>query len=287
MTPRPLLWSLRRELWEHRSVVLAPLAVAALVLVASSIAVATLPRRIAALASPDAAALRALVTKPFGMAPAPIMLACFLVGAFYALDALYGERRDRSILFWKSLPVSDRTAVLAKALVPLAVLPLIAFLLSVVTFWLLLLVGTAAFPAQGASPAVPWSQVAFVQEPLVMIYGLTVHSVWFAPIYGWLLLVSSWARRAPLLWAVLPPFAVVALERLAFGTSTFGALLEHRVTGAMTLAFAPETEETLIHPLTWLAPAGFLGAPGTWLGLLATAAFLAAAIRLRRRREPL
>ena len=72
----------------------------------------------------DPAKRHALVVRPFSMAPAPIMLATFLVGLFYSLDALYGERRDRSILFWKSLPVSDRTTVLSKASIPLVVLPL-------------------------------------------------------------------------------------------------------------------------------------------------------------------
>lgn len=286
-TTRPFLWSVRRELWENRSVALAPPAVAALVLLASSIAVAALPRRIASLPGGDPAALQTLVTTPFGLAPAPIMLACFLVGAFYALDALYGERRDRSLLFWKSLPVSDLTSVLAKAAVPLVVLPLIAFLLSVVTFGLLLLVGSVAFLVQGASPATLWTEVRFLQEPVVMLYGLTVHSLWFAPLYGWLLLVSAWARRTPLLWAALPPIAIGAVERLAFGTSLLGDLLRHRVTGAMAVAFTAHSRETQLDPLAWLDPVGFLAAPGLWLGLVAAAAFLAAAVRLRRRREPL
>ena len=66
------------------------------------------------------------------------MLTAFLVGVFYCLDALHGERRDRSILFWKSLPVSDLTTVLAKASVPCRVLPPRAFALALATQLMLL-----------------------------------------------------------------------------------------------------------------------------------------------------
>src|SRR5688572_4859837 len=100
---RPLYWSVRRELWENRSVVLAPLIVAAVVLFGTLLSTISLPKKVRQ---------NAVIVQPFQMAPAPIMLAMFIVAAFYSLDALYGERRDRSILFWKSLPVSDRTTVL-------------------------------------------------------------------------------------------------------------------------------------------------------------------------------
>ena len=56
---------------------------------------------------------------------------------------------------------------------------------------------------------------------LVMLYGLTVHALWHAPLYAWLLLVSGWARRTPFLWAVLPPLALGVLERIAFQTLAF------------------------------------------------------------------
>ena len=109
---RPFTWSVRRELWENRSLYVAPLVVTAFVLLGSFISLLGLPARMQALPALDEAARHAMAVKPFSMAPAPIMLATLLVGIFYALDALYGERRDRSILFWKSLPVSDLTTVL-------------------------------------------------------------------------------------------------------------------------------------------------------------------------------
>lgn len=284
---RPFYWSVRRELWEHRSVRIAPLVVTAVVLLASLVGVFALPRRMETLALLEPAQ-RTAVLRPFAMAPAPIMLATLLVGLFYSLDALYGERRDRSILFWKSLPVSDRTTVLAKASIPLLVLPLIALVLSVATVTLLRILGSAVLAASGLNPARLWSEAQWLQEPLIMLYGLTVHALWFAPIYGWLLLVSAWARRTPVLWAALPVVTFLAFERIAFGGSRLASLLGYRVTGAMAEAFADgpaaQGDVTLLAQLT---PARFLAAPGLWLGLAFAGACLAAAVRLRRGREPI
>ena len=286
---RPFYWSVRRELWENRSLTIAPLVVTAFVLLGSLISLLGLPQRLQALPALDAAARHAMVAKPFSMAPAPIMLATLLIGVFYALDALYGERRDRSILFWKSLPVSDRTTVLSKAAIPLVVLPAIALALSVAAFFVLLLASSAILAGNRMNPALVWQEVRFLQEPLVMVYGLAVHALWFAPIYGWLLLVSAWARRTPVLWAALP-LAGIALEKLALDSSHFGSLLEYRVVGAMAEGFAgtrPESAAGPIDQLWQLTPIRFLSAPGLWLGLLFAAACLAAAVRLRRNREPI
>ncbi len=68
-----------------------------------------------------------MIEQPYTFAAGCIMATAFIVGVFYCLDALHGERRDRSILFWKSLPVSDLTTVLSKASIPLVVLPLLSF----------------------------------------------------------------------------------------------------------------------------------------------------------------
>jgi len=285
---RPMYWSVRRELWENRSIYIAPLVVAAIVLFATSLSMIGLPRRMRAFPTLDPAKGHASIASHFSMAPAPIMLVAFIVGFFYCLDALYGERRDRSILFWKSLPVSDRTTVLSKAGIPLVVLPLIAYGLSVAAQIFLLMLGTMALLGSGQNPAVWWGELRFFQGLLIMLYGLTVHALWFAPIYAWLLLVSAWARRSPILWVVLPPLAVAAVERIVFSTSSFMHLLGYRITGAMFEAFALEPKGGGdISRLSQLDPVKFLSAPGLWAGLVFAAVFLAAAVRLRRNREPI
>jgi ABC-2 type transport system permease protein len=238
----------------------------------------------------DSAKQHAAVIRPFSLAPAPIMLATFLVGFFYSLDALYGERRDRSILFWKSLPVSDRTTVLSKATVPIVVLPAIAFVLSVIAQVVMLFWSTLVLIGSGIGPARLWSEFQFFEGLPIMAYGLIVHVLWFAPIYGWLFLISAWAKRAPVLWAVLPPMAVSFVERIVFNTSYFVSLLRYRAIGAMVEAFdykpSPNAHGDFEH-LSQLHPLNFLSSPGLWLGLMFAAACLAAVVRLRRNREPI
>jgi ABC-2 type transport system permease protein len=284
---RPMYWSVRRELWENRSIYVAPLAVAATVLFGFLISTIRLPRRMRAVLALDAAEQPAALAMPYSIAATLIIVTTLIVGAFYCLDALHGERRDRSILFWKSLPVSDLTTVLSKMSIPLVVLPLVAFAVSLATQLAMLLLSTAVLLASSGGAATLWTRLPFLQMTLVMLYGLTVHALWHAPLYAWLLLVSGWARRTPFLWAVLPPLALGVLERIAFQSSHFASLMGYRLIGAMQEAFALGAGDKDILRLTQLDPLRFLGSPGLWTGLLLAAAFLAAAARLRRFREPI
>ena len=95
---------------------------------------------------------------------------------------------------------------------------LFAFALALVTQRFMMLQATAILLANDMSAAPLWKEFRFFQESLIMIYGLAVHALWYAPIYGWLLLVSGWARRTALLWAVLPFVAIAGVERILFGS---------------------------------------------------------------------
>lgn len=290
MTPstRPLHWSIRRELWENRSITMGPLIAAGIVLFGYSIRLLTLPRRMPALLALEPEAQRNAFIVPYSMAAAVVMFSAVVVGVFYCLDALHGERRDRSILFWKSLPVSDLTTVVSKASIPLVVLPLFALAVSAVTQLVMLLMNTFVLAGSGWGAGILWRHLPVFQMPLIQVYGLAVHALWHAPMYAWLLLVSAWARRTPFLWAFLPLAAIGAVERIAFGTSYFGKFLGYRLMGAIPKAFVvPGSNHGLITRLSQLDPLGFLGSAGLWSGLAVAALFLAAAIRLRRRGEPI
>src|ERR1700720_3598219 len=144
---RPMYWSMRRELWENRSIYVAPLAVAGVALFGFSLSsIAGIWERPLRLnpAQPQA---------PYDMAAGLMMLTGIVVSVFYCLDALHSERRDRSILFWKSLPVSDVTTVLAKACVPLVIFPLLTFAITVAMQWLMLLLSSAVLLVSGLSVA--------------------------------------------------------------------------------------------------------------------------------------
>jgi ABC-2 type transport system permease protein len=289
--PDTMYWSIRRELWENRSLTIAPLGVAGFVLIVMLVTAFGLPRRMRSLPTLDAAKQHAVVVGPFAMAPSAILLTTILVGIFYSLDALYGERRDRSILFWKSLPVSDLTTVLSKAAVPLVVLPFIGFALSVATQLITLLWSTLILMGSGVSPAAYWGELRLLEMLVTLIYGIGVFTLWHAPIYAWLLLISAWARRVPILWALLPMVVINVVEKMVFNSSHFASLLRYRFIGAITVAFNVTPKANghfgIIDRFEQLNPGRFLATPGLWIGLLLAAVFLAAAVRLRRNREPL
>ena len=284
---RPLYWSVRRELWENRSIYIAPLAVAAVYMLGFLISLFWLPRSLRGLeALHDATPQPIALAMPYSHAAMLIMIVGFLVGIFYSLDALHGERRERSILFWKSLPVSDFTTVLAKASVPLFILPVVVFAITVTLQLIILLVNGAVLLLSGAGAATPWHPPLFEME-LVLLYSLIVLALWHAPLYMWLLLVSGWPRRATFLWAVLPPMALAALEFIAFHTSYLGSLLRDRLYGFAAAAFDLKDKAGVFidpHfiPLTQLAPGRFFSSPSLWIGLVVAAIFFYAAVRLRR-----
>ncbi len=283
---RRLYWLVRRELWEYRSIYIAPLAVAALYLLGFMISMTRRPHSMRALSALDPMRQHALIQQPYDFAALLIMGTTALIGIFYCLDALYGERRDRSILFWKSLPVSDLTTVLSKASIPLVVLPLLTFTITVVTQLLMLLVSAVVLTGSGLSLS-PLSQLPLFQMSLELLYHLVaVHSLYYAPIFAWLLLVSAWARRAPVLWAALPLFAIGFVEKVAFNTSHFLSMLGSRVGGGGEAAPFPLPAGGSMESMTHLAPVSFLISPGLWIGLMVAAAFLAGAVWLRRNQGP-
>ena len=298
---QPMYWSIRRELWENHSIYIAPLAVAAVYLLGFGISVIWLPHNMREVWMPhtmrEMAALKVTdsligLAMPYAHAALLIGFTAFLVGIFYSLDALHGERRDRSILFWKSLPVSDRTTVLSKASIPLVVLPLIVVAITVALQQIMRLLSLAVLLANGGDAATLWPRLPLSEMELVTLYGTAVLVLWHAPIYCWFLLVSGWARRAAFLWAVVPWVAIAAAENIAFHTSYLGSLLKDRMFGFAQAAFDLKDKngvpvDTHFIPLTQIAPGRFFSSPGLWLGLVFAAIFLAAAIRLRRYQGPI
>ncbi|HET7730884.1 MAG TPA: hypothetical protein VFK48_12705 [Usitatibacter sp.] len=278
-------WSVRRELWEHRSVWVTPLAVAAFVLIASLVAATGHVRKAGDLSALPPEKLQPIVLMPLSIAASVVIVLSFLVAVFYCLDALNAERRDRSILFWKSMPVSDATTVLSKACIPLVVTPAVAFAVALATQLLLLAPLAGFFKAVGADVVPVLAALPLASMTVVMLYGVVVHALWFAPIFA-LCLLASVAVRRPLLWVLVPTILVQVLERISFGTDYAGSFIKYRFVGALGEAFAPGATKGPVTSLSQLDPARFLAGPGLWLGLLAAAAFLFIAIQLRRSREP-
>lgn len=296
---RPFYWSVRRELWENRSIYVAPLAIAIVMLLSLCIflfrrANFTFDGGVAV--ESEQYRLAALVL--YGVVAGVLSFVAAIVGWFYCLDALSSERRERSILFWRSLPVSDTTTVISKVFVGMAVVPLVSLIVSLALYIALLLIATIVLAVNGANAFGLIANASFGEAVVVHVYAATVAILWSAPLYAWAIFVSSWARRGTFLWALLVPAGVALAEFLAFGTRYFLEFIGSRFEGGIDKAFAISSmsmdekhfkfdsrlPESL---LTLLDPVRFLSQPGLWVGLALAAAFIAAAIWLRRYREPL
>lgn len=282
---RLIYWSIRRELGENHVIYVAPVAASCAFLLGFSLSAILMLARLHAAPWLDPTQNFETLHQPYEYAENLIMATALIVGLFYSVDALYGERRDRSILFWKSLPVSDLATVLTKASIPIVILPLLAVVISVITEWMMLLIGTATLLIRGQAVWAFWSRLPiFTMWSGMLFHFLCVHGLWQSPIYGWLIMVSAWARRVPILWAVLPPLAIGFCEKAAFNTAHFGDMIGSRFTGG------PEGSAIMEHAAAarnmMPSPAHYLISPGLWIGFAITTAFLVAAVRLRRYRGP-
>lgn len=286
MTTKPFYWSVRREVWENRSVLFVPGCAAVLFLVAFALNLPGLPGAL----PQDPTLQGAHLIHPYRMVCFLLTLASLLTGLFYSLDALHGERRDRSILFWKSMPVSDRVSVLSKAFIPLILLPVVTLVAALATQAVMLALTAAALLASGASLA-PLGQMPLTAQWGDLIGGIAVLAIWQAPMHGWLLLVSGWARKAVLLWAVLLPLAICLFEHFAFGTGYLAGFLLNRLTAGIVgnglFTAANLMNMPVMERIMYLSPAHLAADPDLWFGLIPAALLLAGAVASRRYRAPI
>ncbi len=288
----------RREFWEYRSLWMAPLAVTCLLLISALLTHGAL--QIDA-SEPSEWLDPHIKTIVFALAlwglAVPQYLVMLLVLSAYLLDCLYAERRDRSILFWKSLPVSDAMTVGSKICVACVIVPLGTFALALITDVLF----TAIWDLRallGHSPElVVWDTVAFLKTQALMFCGLVVSILWYAPFFGCFLLVSAWARRNVYLWVTVVPLLAVIVERIAFGTHHILNLINYRSYG---IWMSLHLESALMSAFTGVGQAVIVSLPSVydhvhigaaftnidlWLGVLVGAGFAAAAIFIRRYRD--
>jgi ABC-2 type transport system permease protein len=296
---RPFYWSVRRELWENRSLFIAPLVAGGIAIIALILNAMHLQQGMQALSVLTPEKQRMLVAGVNGGIAFLITMVMNITVFFYLLDALQGERKDRSVLFWKSLPVSDTTAVLGKLFTALVVSGAIVIVVTLATQLLVLLVATVILMIGGVNPAPIWNNLQLFQLTIGLIYGQIALSMWYAPIAAWLLLVSAWAKRVAILWAVLPPLAIMLFERVAIGTHYVSDLLAYRMRDGITTAFLPRSRAEFTvrdggmnadmprNVLDALDPVGFFTNPWLWVGLVVAAGLVAAAIWMRRYREPI
>jgi len=297
---------IQRELWEHRAIYIAPIVIAVIVslmLVTGQVAVSSFDQAIdlAILGATNlgenerAAAITFMMTATSPM----FLITMWIMTIFYALDSLYAERKDRSILFWRSLPVTDAETVISKLLTSLLVIPLITFALIMLTHLVILTIVSIWLAVNGADAwhliwrAAPLFDTWFA----TLIFVLTL-PLWLSPFVGWFLFVSAFTKRSPFLIAFLPMVILPMLEKIIFGTTLFArAFFERSIQmplfrGLNLPDFMSESgidreviAESGLSLVSLIDFGGFLASPGLWAGFVVCGLFTAAAVYVRRFRD--
>jgi ABC-2 type transport system permease protein len=210
-----------------------------------------------------------------------------IIGFFYALDSLYADRRDRSVLFWKSMPLSDMETVLSKFAICAVAIPLVAAVAAVAGQLVMAVGGSIKLMLTGGDAGLMWIPQALGGGALAVAVLAVICALWYAPVAAYLQLASAWAPRSPFLWAVLPPAAAAMLEKIAFGSSHLVHFLSHRATAPLQALFQDSRDKGealsgmhLVDNIT-----GLMTSADMVLGIVATIALLAAVVWVRRYRD--
>jgi ABC-2 type transport system permease protein len=290
------VWLIKREVWEHRAIYIAPLVFAVVVLVGVLFSLNHLDQGVAALETLDEHKRLAIRMAGYLGIAIPFGLVMSVVIGYYCLDALYADRKDRSMLFWKSLPLSDIETVVAKLAVACIVAPMIGLAVAVFTQLVTYIVMSVALVITGRGFMTLWQDIPVLDITLLVMYAVVVQALWYAPICAWCLLTSAWAKRSPFLWAVAPPVALMVLESLVFGTHRIGAFLGQRLNGVFPMSIQMSgagleigkqkvASGTMPSVYDLINPHLLLVSPELWIGLIATGALIAATIWVRRYRD--
>lgn len=297
---------LRRELWEHPAIYVTPLVVAliiALLSVTGQVAVSAFDQAVdmailgvTNLDEPKRAAAITILMVSISMV---FVFSMWVLTIFYSLDSLYAERKDKSILFWRSMPVTDAETVISKLVTAIVVIPLVTFAVVAVTHIIVLTISSIWIGVRGADAGfLIWKSAPLSENWAAILVFLFALPLWLSPFVGWFLLVSAYTKRSPLLVAFLPIILLPMLERILVGTRMFSDAIFVRSVKMPLLQGLESTgmwrdEQEAIHALgesgasLWslVDLSGFLGSPGLWIGMAVCGLFTTASIYVRRYRD--
>jgi ABC-2 type transport system permease protein len=320
MNPTTFKWLLKREYWEHRGGLLwAPVWTAAAIVaitlfgwlvgelllhkagthVQVGLDLGTFMRAIPDDELPKLT--RAFDIGLLGLGTLIRVVLAFVV-FFYCIGALYDERRDRSVLFWKSLPISDRDTVLSKLATAAVTAPVLATAATIAMHIVFLCIVALVTLVHGGNPLrVVFGPAEPIALWLKLIASIPVAALWLLPSYGWLLFASSFARSKAFLWAVVPPVLLGVVANSADILSTLNLpnswIWVHVVArlfpiglrlpsnsggdaGIDGMSFSDHGPS-----LDWSFLGNTLANPETWIGAAVGIGFIVLAIRFRRLRE--
>ncbi len=295
---------IRREIWEHRSIYVTPIAIAvivSLVSLAGMVTVSAFDKEVnmalfgASNIAGDAERQAALTVFFLGTSWVFLFALAILI-TFYTLDSLYAERKDKSILFWRSLPITDAETVVSKLLTAVFVLPLVTFVAIIVTHLVNLVITTGWVMVRGGDAAhLIWGSVPLFDNWAAALIVTLASAIWMSPLIGWFLFVSAYTKRSPLLMAFMPLIIIPIIEWIFFRSQIFASAVFGR--GEMIPLFREmdierffdeermKVNEELVSLLAHIDVGKFLLSPSVWAGVVVCALFAAAAIYVRRYRD--
>lgn len=294
-------WLIRREVWEHKAIWIAPSVVIAclvLLVITGNVhlgPIGTMEGHATFGAFPPDVQQKLLLIAYAGLALVVDMV-MGIIAFFYALDSLYADRRDRSVLFWKSLPLSDSETVLSKFAVAAVVIPLVSLLGAFAAQFVVATGGSAKLAMSGLSAGIMWQPEAIFGGMTIAFLWCVTAILWYAPVIAYLMLASAWAPKGPFLWAVLPPVAILLLERVVLYSQYVSDFIAGRLFGLYKLLGRREdggaSEAADASEITKLSNIDMVGSlkefyssPDLWLGVVAAGLLLAAAMWVRRYRD--
>ena len=277
------IWLVRREFWENKAIWVMPACIGGLMVVGALFGKVEIAMLHASDQQTEVAGVLFLLA-----IGGVFWVAMSIYSVWYLLDCLYADRKDRSVLFFKSLPLTDSETVFSKLFVALIAIPLVYF--AAADLSALLMTFVISVRARLGFGIILWRPELWLQEQVLWLYVIVTGILWYLPVVGWLLLVSAWAKRAVILHAILPPLAIMLAERLFLGTHAAAMLFRDRLLGGGYVA--------LHHPINWSLqkgemtpgvwrlpdPVGFLSSADVWIGVVLGAACIAGAVQLRKRR---
>ncbi len=295
---------IKREIWEHRSIYVTPVAIGSIVslsVLAMLVFASGFAKEldIAIFGASNLAGegeRKAALTAFFVGTSWLFLVGLAILTVFYCLDTLYGERKDKSILFWRSLPITDAETVLSKLLTAVFVLPVVAALGIIATHLVNLIITSAWVSMKGGDAGLLiWGSVPLLDNWLTAFIVLIASGIWMSPFIGWFLFVSAWTKRAPLLMAFMPLVLVPLLEWIFLRTRFFASGVLDR--GDAMPLFRALDFETFFEKEHWRAGIDsisllehldvvqFLTSPATWAGVVVCGLFGTAATYVRRYRD--
>ena len=295
---------IRREIWEHRSIYITPMAIAiivtlgvfAMLIFASGFAAELDAVIFGATNIAGETERKAALTLYFLGTSWLFLVALAILTVFYCLDSLYAERKDKSILFWRSMPVTDAETVISKLIIALLVIP-VAAIIGIIATHLVNLVVTSVWVSMkgGDASLLIWGSVSLLDNWLAAVIVILATGIWMSPFIGWFLFVSAYTKRSPLLMAFMPLFLLALLEKIILRTHIFAQYVLGR--GDEIPLIRTENVERFFDEEQWRIAEGatsllvhldivqFLTSPATWVGIIVCGLLSIAAIYVRRYRD--